>query len=49
MIGVGLFLMFATWITIEHGTEIPSAFEIISVIISFILCLLYDVRTWGKE
>jgi hypothetical protein len=46
MIGVGLFLMFSTWINIEHGSEIPSAFDIVAIVSSFMLCVLYDIRTW---
>ena len=49
MIGIALYLMFATWLSIEHGMDTPSDFEINSVVVSLMLCLLYDVRTWGKK
>ena len=36
---VAVFMMFSTWLSVEHGTDIPNNIQVFTIILTFMLCI----------
>ena len=49
MIGTAAYLMFLVWISVEHTKEVLTIGQMALMLWAGMCCLMYDVKTWGKE
>lgn len=48
MIATAIWLMFSVAMSMEHGKDIVSTGQIVGIVASWALCILYDFRTWDR-
>lgn len=48
MIATAIYLMFLTWLSIEHGTETVGLGDVFKILGAGILALWYDMKQSGK-